>query len=83
VLLAYYTTWGILGLNGVKFHQFTHGLVPEERRLAAEEGTFSKKTWLQKNEDGGCLSCPFGLHFRRRVLTNGTNTVCLCVCVCV
>jgi hypothetical protein len=50
-------------------------LVPEKRRLAAEEGTLSKKTWLQKNEDGGCLSCPFGLSFRRRVLTDGTNTV--------
>jgi hypothetical protein len=26
-------------------------LVPEERRLVAEEGTYSKKTWLPKKED--------------------------------
>jgi hypothetical protein len=27
-------------------------LVPEERRLAAEEGMLSKKTWMQKKEEG-------------------------------
>jgi len=27
------------------------GVLAEERRLAEEEGTPSKKTWLQKKED--------------------------------
>jgi len=57
-------------------------LVPEKRRLAAEEGMLSKKTWMQKKEEGWFLSCPLGLNIRQRVLLDGKNNLYeLCVCL--
>lgn len=39
-------------VEGPSLHSPTQWSPTEERRLVAEEGLYSKKTWPQKNEDG-------------------------------
>jgi len=51
----------IRGLRGLKWGKSSIfiWLVPEERILAAEEGTLSKKTWCRRKKMGGILSFPW------------------------